>query len=115
MYASDPALAQHHKNLLYDFYVALLTEHQRACFSMYHSDDYSLSEIAEELKITPQAVSDMLKRTTKKLEKYEEKLGLVQRYMIQEDTANYMRSLIDTAQEPLRKQLLTQLDALIRM
>ena len=112
---SDPTLERHHKNLLYDFYGALLTEHQRTCFSLYHADDNSLSEIAEELNITPQAVSDMLKRTTKKLERYEEKLGLVQRSMISADTVNEMRRLIDTVPGPVRLQLSQTLDALVKM
>ncbi|MCL2204361.1 MAG: hypothetical protein FWB88_10545 [Defluviitaleaceae bacterium] len=114
MYDSDSPLERHNKNLLFDFYGAMLTEHQRACFSMYHEDDYSLVEIGAELGITPQAVSDMLRRTTQKLEKYEEKLGLVQRFMMQQDTAGYMRGLLESVDEPLRKSLLTQLDALLR-
>jgi len=93
----------------------MLTEHQRACFARYHEDDYSLSEIGEDMEITPQAVSDMLKRTALKLEKYEEKLGLVQRYMMQQDTANYMRTLLEKVEEPLQKNLLNQLDALLKM
>jgi hypothetical protein len=115
MYDSDQAMGRYHKTLLYDFYGAMLTEHQRKCFTLYHEDDYSLSEIGAEMEITPQAVSDMLKRTTQKLEKFEIKLGLVQRYLLQQDTANYMRSLIKSVEEPLRKSLLTQLDALLRM
>jgi predicted DNA-binding protein YlxM (UPF0122 family) len=111
---TDLPMEQHFKNLLFDFYGALLTEHQRLCFSLYHAEDNSLSEIGEELDITPQAVSDMLKRTTKKLERYEEKLGLVQRFMIHADTANDMRRLIETVAEPTRTNLLRTLDALIK-
>jgi hypothetical protein len=110
----DLPLERHFKNLLFDFYGALLTEHQSHCFSMYHMEDCSLAEIGGDLNITPQAVSDMLKRTIKKLEKFEEKLGLVQRYMIQADTAHYMRGLIETVAEPTRTKMLQTLDALIR-
>ena len=112
---ADAGLERHHKSLLLDFYGAMLTDHQRECFSLYNEDDNSLTEIAAEMNITPQGVSDMLKRTTKKLESYEIKLGLVQRYMLQQDTANYMRSLIEPLAEPTRKNLLSQLDALLRM
>ena len=40
----------------------------------------SLSEIAEEFGVTKQAVSDGLKKSEKALYRYEEKLGLVQRW-----------------------------------
>jgi hypothetical protein len=111
---TDQTMDRHFKNLLFDFYGALLTEHQRVCFTLYHIDDNSLSEIGEEMNITPQAVSDMLKRTTGKLERYEEKLGLVQRFMIHQDTAEYMKKLIETVAEPLKTNLLRTLDALIK-
>ncbi|MCL2603896.1 MAG: DNA-binding protein [Defluviitaleaceae bacterium] len=114
MFSGNLPMEQHFKNLLFDFYGALLTEHQRICFSLYHMEDNSLAEIGEELDITPQAVSDMLKRTTKKLERYEEKLGLVQRFMISADTADYMRQLIETVPEPTRTKMAQTLDALIK-
>ena len=65
--------------LLYDFYSVLLTEKQRQIFELYYFNDLSLNEIAEEMKVTAQAVSDLLKRTAKHLENYEEKLNLVDR------------------------------------
>lgn len=65
--------------LLYDFYSVLLTEKQRQVFELYYFNDLSLNEIAEELDVTAQAVSDLLRRTAKLLENYEEKLSLVER------------------------------------
>jgi len=103
----------HHRHLLFDFYGALLTQHQQDCFAMFYSDDHSLSEISEELGISPQAVSDLLKRTTKKLEQYEAKLGLVQRHVIQQGLAQHLRTLIAQADEPLRSNMLIQLDAIL--
>ena len=72
------------KNLLYDFYGPLLTEHQRHCFSLYFMEDCSLSEVAHTLEVTPQAVSDLLKRVGRQLEKYETKLGLLSRHRAQQ-------------------------------
>ena len=66
--------------LLYDFYGELLTEKQRMVFEMYNFNDMSLCEIAEELGITPQGVSDFLKRTEKILNDYESVLGLVSKH-----------------------------------
>ena len=63
--------------LLYDFYSELLTEKQQQVFELYYFNDLSLNEIAEEMEVTAQAVSDLLKRTAKHLENYEEKLNLV--------------------------------------
>ncbi|MCL2363289.1 MAG: hypothetical protein FWC71_01345 [Defluviitaleaceae bacterium] len=104
----------HHKHLLFDFYGVLLTQHQQDCFTLFYSDDHSLSEIAEELDITPQAVSDMLKRTLKKLEQFEAKLGLVQRYTKQQEAAQTMRRLVTQVLQPLRGDILTQLDVIIK-
>jgi len=62
---------------LHDFYGAILTEKQNTCFSMHYLEDMSLSEIGTELKITPQAVADQLKRTIAILQNYEDKLGFI--------------------------------------
>lgn len=66
--------------LLYDFYGKLLTPKQQEVMQLYYEQDLSLSEIAEELKITRQAVYDILKRSEQSLEKYEKKLGLLDGY-----------------------------------
>lgn len=66
---------------LYDFYGELLTEHQRSVYEMSINEDLSLSEIADSLSISRQAVHDMLKRCDKQLEEYEEKLHLVEKFM----------------------------------
>ena len=67
-------------NLLFDFYGSLLTQKQADCFTMRYIDDYSLAEIAQELETSPQAVVDFLKRGVGSLERYEEHLGLVQKF-----------------------------------
>ena len=71
--------------LLYDFYGELLTEKQRSVMELYYLDDLSLHEIAAEHDITRQAVLDMLKRTEKLLNQYEQKLGLVAKYIEQKE------------------------------
>ncbi|MBQ0017610.1 MAG: winged helix-turn-helix transcriptional regulator [Clostridiales bacterium] len=67
-------------SLLYDFYGALLGESQAEVMTMYHEDNLSLSEIAEELGMSRQAVHYTLKKAEGKLEEFEEKLGLVATY-----------------------------------
>ncbi|MCR5591542.1 MAG: DNA-binding protein [Lachnospiraceae bacterium] len=69
------------KNLLYDFYGELLTEHQRLIYEDAVYNDCSLSELASEYGISRQGVHDLLKRCDRILEDYEEKLKLVERFM----------------------------------
>ena len=65
---------------LMDFYGPLLTEHRREVMRLYCEEDLSLAEIAEQLGITRQGVSDALKKARAQLEDYENKLGLAARY-----------------------------------
>ena len=68
------------KSLLYDFYGELLTEHQKAVFSAATFDDMSYSELAEEFDCSRQAAFDLIRRINNKLEGYETKLGLLDRF-----------------------------------
>ena len=69
------------QGILYDFYGALLTEHQQRICEAYIYDDLSLSEIAESEGISRQAVHDTLKNCDKALLNYESKLHLVERFL----------------------------------
>ncbi len=64
---------------LFDVYARLLTPRQQELVSLYFHDDLSLSEIAERLGVTRQAIHDSLRRSLAELARYEELLGLVQR------------------------------------
>lgn len=83
-------------SMLYDFYGALLKENQQEMFEAYIQDDYSLSEIAEEMGITRQGVHDAVKRVEARLRKYEENLGLVERFRKQQSK---VKKLQDKLQE----------------
>jgi len=87
--------ARQHKNLLYDFYEALLTQRQREIFTMHYMEDCSLVEIGEAMGITPQAVADMLKRTTGRLNHYDKLLGLVEKFESQQATTARIRLVLD--------------------
>ena len=67
-------------NYLLDFYGPLLTEHRRELLGLYCEEDMSLQEIADQLAITRQGVSDAVNKARRQLEDYERKLGLVARY-----------------------------------
>ena len=66
--------------LLFDCYSALLTRRQSEIYELYHLQDMSLSEIAREYGITPQAVRDILARTRRNLRRYEDALGVVRKH-----------------------------------
>ena len=67
-------------NELLDWYDCLLTEKQKDVMTQYFKEDYSLSEIAENLNISRSAVSDLIHRTSNILEDYEQKLNLVKKF-----------------------------------
>lgn len=71
--------------LFADFYGPLLTDKQRMIWDLHYDQDLSLVEIAEAEKISRQAVYDLLKRTEKILRDYEAKLGLVQRFLSEQE------------------------------
>ena len=66
-------------SLLNDFYGSLLTTRQQEVMRLYHEENLSLSEIAEEFGISRQGVHDTLKNAEHALTEYEDKLGLVTR------------------------------------
>lgn len=61
---------------LYDIYGSLLTEKQRDIFELYYISDLSLREIAENKKITYQAVRDSIKSSENELKELELKIGM---------------------------------------
>lgn len=63
-------------NELFDYYGELLTEKQKEYFKFYYFDNLSLSEIAEENKVSRNAVSKTLKEVKEKLDSYESILKL---------------------------------------
>ena len=81
--------------LLYDFYGELLTERQRQVYASVILEDYSLSEVAEELEISRQGVHDMIKRCNHILEGYEEKLHLVEKFVSIREKVKQIDELLD--------------------
>lgn len=67
-------------NYLLDFYGPLLTDHRRELLGLYCEEDLSLQEIADQMAITRQGVSDAVNKARRQLDDYERKLGLVARY-----------------------------------
>lgn len=82
-------------SLLYDFYGQLLTKRQQEVMELYHDENLSLSEIAQEFSISRQGVHDTLKNAEKLLQSYEEKLGLVEKFQRSRDAIQAIDKVID--------------------
>lgn len=66
-------------SMLLNIYGKLLTEKQYEFLDNYYNSDLSLSEIAENMSITRQAVRDNIKKGENKLFEFEEKLEIMKR------------------------------------
>jgi hypothetical protein len=71
-------------SILLDIYGKVLTEKQRDVLDLYFNEILSLSEIAEEVGITRQAVHDCISKGENKLFNLEEKLGIMKKTESQE-------------------------------
>ncbi len=79
-------------SMLCQIYGKLLTKKQLNILDDYYNNDYSLSEIAENNKITRQAVRDNLKKGENKLFELEAKLGIMNRMLNQEKRIQHILS-----------------------
>lgn len=93
------------QGMLYDFYGELLTEHQRSVYGDFVIDNFSISEIAEEYGITRQAASDLVKRISRILNGYEEKLKLVEKFSKIKRQIEMNPNLSQIEKEELLKEL----------
>jgi predicted DNA-binding protein YlxM (UPF0122 family) len=75
--ALDTLQARSRYLALFDRYGALLTEHQRRVLDLHLSNDWSLAEIATSQGTSRAAVHDLIRRSTRALEDYESRLGLL--------------------------------------
>lgn len=66
-------------NSLFDIYGELLSDKQKQIFYDYYQDNLSLSEIAENLNISRNAVFDTLKTVENYLLDYENKLAILKK------------------------------------
>lgn len=69
------------EQLLFDFYGELLTETQQQVLRYYYEEDLGLAEIASLTGRTRQSVYDIVRRSRKLMFRYEERLGLVTRFL----------------------------------
>ena len=89
-------------SILNQIYGKLLTDKQYEIIDDYYNQDLSLSEIAENNKITRQAVRDILKKGEKKLYYYEENLKFFSKTKKQEED---LKKVIEQLNEISKKEL----------
>lgn len=100
------------QTLLYDFYGELLTEHQRRIYEDVVLNDYSLSEVAQELGISRQGVHDNLKRCSRILEDYEEKLHLVEKFVSIREKIRRIHKLSQECESLGKEELVSRIESI---
>ncbi|MBP5751068.1 MAG: helix-turn-helix domain-containing protein [Firmicutes bacterium] len=83
-------------SMLMDFYGALLSQRQQDVMRLYHEENCSLQEIADELGISRQGVHEALKKAESTLQGFEDKLGLVERFRAQEQVLQKALQSVDS-------------------
>ena len=94
------------QTLLYDFYGELLTDHQKEIYEQVVLEDYSLSEIAKDAGISRQGVHDMIKRSNKTREGYEENLHLVEKFMFIKQKVHEINLLLEDYEDQNEAELI---------
>jgi uncharacterized protein len=100
-------------SLWLDFYGQLLTGHTREVLELHYCEDMSLSEIAENLGITRQAVHDRIRQGVQSLATFESKLNLASRYRVQKECLDQALQAFETGQCQQVQEKLLQLSGLI--
>jgi len=81
-------------SLLLDFYGQLLTDRQFEIMDLHYNNDFTLTEIAEQLSISRQGVFDNEKRGRALLNEYENKLGLLNKFSQQKQKAEQVQKFL---------------------
>ena len=93
-------------SMLLDIYGKLLTERQYDIADSYYNQNLSLSEIADELKITRQAVRKSLIEAEKNLSEFEEKLNFLSKKVKRDELlAEALKSELDSKAKKIIEKL----------
>ena len=105
-------------SLLLDYYGSFLTERQRELMRMSADEDMSLSEIAEQVGISRQAVRDSLSKASDQLHFMESELGLALHDTRLRHICGVLNSAKERVSDPealaLMDEALAGIDSLIR-
>ena len=81
--------------VLFDFYGSLLTEKQAMAVDYYYNQDFSLSEIAQELQVSRQGARDNIARGAEHLREWEKKLHAAERFAQVSEHVSQMERLLE--------------------
>ncbi len=87
------------QTLLFDFYGELLTAHQQKVYEAVVCNDTSYSEVASDMGISRQGVHDLVRRSAKLLDGYEESLHLVEKFLTLQKQVRLIRTEAVAADE----------------
>jgi predicted DNA-binding protein YlxM (UPF0122 family) len=96
-----------------DFYSQLLTDRTREVLELHFNEDMSLSEMADHLGITRQAVHDKIRQGCRQLAQLESKLGLVHRFKAQKQCIAEAIAALDQGETAVARQVLQNLHDLL--
>lgn len=102
--------------MLLDYYGKLLSKKQYDAISNYYFDDFSIQEIADNSNVSKQAISDLIRRSEKKLNDIEDELKMLQKTMIIKDNIEGLIQFIDSSEnlDPQKSLILDKLSAIIK-
>lgn len=86
-------------NKLYDAYGKLLSDGQQEIMASYLSFDLTVSEIAENMGVSRQAVKDSVSKAEKKLYAVEESLGLLKKIEFLEEENEMLKKQLSKQEE----------------
>ena len=86
-------------NKLFDAYGVLLSKGQQDVMSSYLNFDLTVSEIAENLGVSRQAVMDSVSKAEKKLLEYEKALGFVAKIEMLEEENKMLKAKLSKEEE----------------
>ena len=94
-------------------YGGLLTEKQRRALTLHYDDDLSLAESADELEVSRQGVFDLIERSTERLYRYENALGLVRKTLLTERLLSQAREKLAALAAAGDPPQIAEIDALL--
>lgn len=96
-------------SILCEIYGKLLTEKQYTAIVDYYNNDMSLAEIAENAKISRQAVRDLIKKGEEKLFEYEKVLNIMSKTQENEKTLQLVLAQISEISEISSDKKITEI------
>ena len=102
-------------SLLYDFYKNLLTEKQRKIITDFIDNNISISELAQIYNTSRQAINDLIKRTIKVLEGYEEKLNLLHKFEMIREKVKKSLEILDSKETNSSNEIKKELNSVLEI